>query len=158
GRQDAALTAFLATCPRFASLDDHAPVGPAYAGVAGPWKRACSAAAVVHRDAASARAFFESAFTPWALEAEGADTGLVTAYYEPQIEVRWRRERPYLEPIIRAPANLETVAAPASDRRRGVREEVFLRAPSGALTLAPPRKEIRRDARAQDVVAYGRLS
>jgi membrane-bound lytic murein transglycosylase A len=159
GDHGAALAAFLATCPRLERRGDAEPLGPPYAGAAGPWKRACADARDVTGDAA-ARAFFEARFTPIALAApDGAATGLATAYYEPEIEARPTPAWPYLEPLLRRPANLEVVEAPAYDTyARGVREEVFLREPSGALTLAPPRGAIRRDARPEDTIAWAKLS
>jgi membrane-bound lytic murein transglycosylase A len=160
GRQDTALAAFRATCPRLARRADDEPVGPPYAGLAGPWKRACAdAEPMIASNAVAARAFFEARFVPVALAAPDAPTGLATAYYEPEIEARRRPEPPFTEPLLRRPANLEVVEAPAYETyARGVREEVFLRAPSGALTLAPPRGAIRRDAVSEDAIAYARLS
>ena len=68
-RHAASLQAFLAGCPH-----------PALA-------RACEAApAVPAGDDAAARRYFESTFDVYALQSpEGADTGLVTGYYEPLI-------------------------------------------------------------------------
>jgi membrane-bound lytic murein transglycosylase A len=160
GRQDAALSAFRASCPRLARRGDDEPVGPPYAGLAGPWKRACAdAEPLVAANPAAARAFFEARFLPVALAAPASATGLVTAYYEPEIEARRSPEPPFTEPLLRRPADLVVVEAPAYETyARGVREEVFLRAPGGALTLAPPRGAIRRDARPGDAFAYARLS
>src|SRR5690242_16655427 len=63
------LRAFLAGCPR----------------AGGALISACAlASSVPPGDEAAARRFFESAFVPYALvSADGADTGLVTGYYEP---------------------------------------------------------------------------
>ena len=154
----AALAAFLATCRRFEGLSDDAPVGPAYAGAAGPWKAACDTAARL--PPGDARAFFEAEFTPVSLATgEGEVTGLATAYYEPEIVARRTPAWPYLEPLVMRPPNLEVVPSPAYDTyARGVREEVFLRQPSGALTLAPPRGAIRRDAQPDEVIGYGTVA
>ncbi len=159
GRQDLSLAAFLATCPRLERRGDREPVGPAYAGLAGPWKRACAAAEdVPPGDAAAARAFFEQRFAPVALSAEGAATGLTTAYYEPEIQVSHAQAWPYLEPLLKRPANLEVVEAPDPSNYAGVRQDVFLRSASGSLSLAPPRGAIRRDFRPEDAIAYGKFS
>jgi membrane-bound lytic murein transglycosylase A len=68
---DQSLRTFLASCPRPGAL-----------------AQACAlAAAVPPQDEQAARAFFESAFVPYALvSSDGPDTGLVTGYYEPIIE------------------------------------------------------------------------
>lgn len=157
GNQAAALSAFLATCPRFARRGDAEDVGPPYAGAAGPWKAACAEAAAVA--SGDARAFFERRFTPVALTAPDAETGMTTAYYEPEIEARRTPQYPYVEPLVKKPENLEVLEAPAYDTyARGVREEVFYRQPNGAFTLAPPREDVRAHATLGDAIAYGRLS
>lgn len=158
GRQDLALAAFLATCPRLERRDNDEAVGPAYAGLAGPWKRACAAAEDVPADPAAARAFFEDRFAPVALSAEGAATGLATAYYEPEIFVRDTPAWPFLEPLLERPANLAVVESPDPASYSRVRQEVFLRSPSGALSLAPPRSAFRSGAQPAGVIAYGKLS
>jgi len=159
GDHRAALDAYRNTCSRFERLEDGQSIGPAYAGEAGPWKAACAAAAGVGATDAAARAFFEARFTPVSLRAPDGPTGLTTAYYEPEIEARRTPQFPYTEPMLKRPANLEVVDAPAYDTyARGVRQEVFYRQPSGALTLAPPRSALRRDARLGDAIAYGKIS
>lgn len=159
GNQRASLDAFLVTCARFERLEDGQSVGPAYAGAAGPWKAACAEAVDVPEADVAARSFFEARFTPVALGSPDGPTGMTTAYYEPEIEARRTPQFPYTEPMLKRPANLEVVDAPAYDTyARGVRQEVFYRQPSGALTLAPPRGALRRDARLGDAIAYGKIS
>src|SRR5574340_225328 len=65
---DQSLRTFFASCPRPGAL-----------------AKACAlAAAVSPRDEQAARAFFESAFVPYALvSSDGPDTSLITGHYEP---------------------------------------------------------------------------
>ncbi|MGD2133967.1 MAG: MltA domain-containing protein [Maricaulaceae bacterium] len=160
GAHERALAAFVESCDRFSARPDDAPVGPPYAGAVGPWKAACADAASVPLGRDAARAFFEARFEPVALTAaDGAQEGLTTAYYEPEIEARRAPEPPFTEPMLRAPYNLVVLESPAIDTyARGVRREAFIREPDGAFTLAPPRGAIRRDALAVDAIGYGRLS
>ena len=91
---DRSLRAFLAGCPRPGALAN-----------------ACDAAAgVAPDDEDSARAFFESAFIPYAiLNSEGRDSGLVTGYYEPVIEGSRSETDVYRFPIFGVPEDLIVV-------------------------------------------------
>ncbi|GHA88143.1 hypothetical protein GCM10009069_08870 [Algimonas arctica] len=87
----------------------------------GDWAAVCRAA----KHATNAKPFFESLFVPVTLSQE---TGLLTGYYEPEVEVRATPDALYSEPIL---------TVPASDAIR---------------TL--PRAKL--NAQSADVIAYGR--
>lgn len=91
------LRAFLAGCPRPGALE-----------------QACSLAAVVApEDAEAARLFFESTFTSYALIApEGADTGMITGYYEPIIEGSRTATKVHRYPVFGVPDDLIVVDLP----------------------------------------------
>ena len=89
--------AFLGSCKAIASK-------PAWTGV-------CAAAATVDaRDGAAVRAFFESRFIPNLVRAtDGADTGLITGYYEPMLIGARRRGGAFQTPLYRVPDDLLTI-------------------------------------------------
>ena len=89
------LRAFLAGCPR----------------AGGPLIDACAlASAVAPGDEAAARRFFESTFTAYALvAADGAQTGLVTGYYEPLLRGSRDRSEVYRYPVYGVPDDLVVV-------------------------------------------------
>jgi len=83
-----ALSAFVRSCQRIENRPDDQPMNPrvAYAGVAGDWRSACLQAAMLapmSPDMTQARAFFERNFRPVALR----QTGRLTGYYEPVVQV-----------------------------------------------------------------------
>jgi membrane-bound lytic murein transglycosylase A len=92
--------AFLAGCPR-----------------PGPLARACGAAASVPPgDEAAARRFFETSFVPYALvSSEGADSGLITGYYEPVIEGSRAQSGQHRHPIFGVPEDLIVVDLAATN-------------------------------------------
>ena len=92
-----ALKAFRRSCVVFAHNWTAAP----------QWRPACERAVAV--DAGSARAFFEHYFTPVQQGPDGGPGGLLTAYYEPQIEVRTNPVPGFEAPIYARPADLVTV-------------------------------------------------
>jgi membrane-bound lytic murein transglycosylase A len=89
------LRAFAAGCPR----------------AGGPLIGACALASTVAQDdEAAARRFFESAFTPYALvSGDGADTGLVTGYYEPLLLGSREKSDVYRYPVYGVPDDLVVV-------------------------------------------------
>src|SRR2546423_14826124 len=88
------LRAFRASCPRSGALS-----------------RVCEAAAAVPPDdEQAARQFFESAFIPYALlSSDGADSGLITGYYEPIIEGSRTQTEQHRFPIFGVPEDLVVV-------------------------------------------------
>jgi peptidoglycan lytic transglycosylase A len=103
GDQRAALGAFRRSCARFAKSwaknEDEAK----------GWKLACDAAGNVKPDVEAARAFFETNFVPEEIAPPEAGEGLLTAYYEPELEVRAAPAPGYDEPIFSRPEDLVTV-------------------------------------------------
>lgn len=82
-------------------------------GLAGKpdWKAVCAAARDVDAaDGAAVRRFFEGRFVPNLVRAaDGADTGLVTGYYEAMLYGARKRGGAYQTPLYRVPKDLLTV-------------------------------------------------
>jgi len=96
-RHAEAWPALLASCEKLAARE---PV----------WQSICRAA----RDAgtpddASARAFFESRFTPHRVNGEGTRDGLITGYYEPLLHGSFERSERYRYPLYHRPDDLLVV-------------------------------------------------
>lgn len=111
GGQSAALTAFRRSCVTFAkewAKDEN---------LAEVWKPACRAAKEVEIGPSgdegagdiAARAFFEEYFVPQEVQTPEHQDGLLTAYYEPELEVRAEPMPGFDEPIYARPADLITV-------------------------------------------------
>lgn len=75
------------------------------------WKAVCAAARGIDaNDGAAVRRFFETWFVPNLVRAaDGADTGLVTGYYEAMLYGSRKRGGAYQTPLYRVPADLLTV-------------------------------------------------
>ena len=75
------------------------------------WKEPCTASAAVNAtDGAAIRQFFESFFVPNQMRAaDGADTGLITGYYEPMLHGARKRGGAFQTPLYRVPDDLLTV-------------------------------------------------
>ena len=82
-------------------------------GLAGKadWKAVCAAArALDASDAGAVRSFFETWFVPNLVRAaDGADTGLITGYYEAMLYGARKRGGAYQTPLYRVPDDLLTV-------------------------------------------------
>lgn len=75
------------------------------------WTAPCAAAARVDaRDNAAIRVYFETYFVPQQMRTpDGADTGLVTGYYEPMLRGSRKRGGAFQTPLYRVPDDLVTV-------------------------------------------------
>lgn len=75
------------------------------------WKEPCGVARQVNgNDEKGIRLFFESFFEPQQVIApDGADTGLVTGYYEPLLRGARKKGGPYQTPLYKVPDDLLTV-------------------------------------------------
>ena len=75
------------------------------------WKDVCTFARDVDgKDAIAVRAFFEEYFTPYQISnPDGANTGLITGYYEPLLRGSRKRGGPYQTPLYRVPDDLLTI-------------------------------------------------
>lgn len=80
-------------------------------GAKATWKTQCAAAKLVDpSDGAAVRAFFETYFVPNLVRApDGADTGLVTGYYEPLLHGARTRGGAFQTPLYKVPDDLITV-------------------------------------------------
>ena len=89
--------AFIASCKAIAAKPD--------------WSGVCAAAAGVDaKDAAAVRGFFEAHFVPnFIRAADGADTGLITGYYEPMLTGARKRGGAFQTPLYRVPDDLLTI-------------------------------------------------
>ena len=121
-----ALAAFRRSCASFLQADPDARLNPNLPqyGRYRDWQPACFAL----DGAMDARRYFETHFAPAALSSATATQGLLTGYYEPEVEVRLRADAEFSEPILAKPAD------PAVQRL--------------------PRKAF--NARSSRVIAYGR--
>jgi membrane-bound lytic murein transglycosylase A len=75
------------------------------------WKSACTAAKLVDAgDLDAVRQFFETWFVPNLIRSEdGADTGLITGYYEPMLHGSRKRGGAYQTPLYKVPDDLLTI-------------------------------------------------
>jgi len=75
------------------------------------WQGACTAArTVASTDEAAVRAYFEAWFVPNQIRAaDGADTGLVTGYYEPLLRGSRQRGGAYQTPLYAVPDDMLTI-------------------------------------------------
>ncbi|MGJ3231673.1 MAG: murein transglycosylase A [Oceanicaulis sp.] len=104
-----ALAAFVQSCRRIEARPDPEPMNPRapYAGSAGDWRGACLEAAMLDTPDLSqeaARAFFERNFAPVRVR----ETGRLTGYYEPYVEVRSQPDREFSMAIRARPGDLLT--------------------------------------------------
>ncbi|MEE2565383.1 murein transglycosylase A [Hyphobacterium marinum] len=114
-----ALGAFRRSCARLAALSDDTPLSPRvdYAGTAGEWRRACALSALDAGSAAAAREAFEAAFRPVAISAPDAVSGMITGYYEPEVDVRREPDSEFSQPLRARPDDLLTADLGAFDER-----------------------------------------
>lgn len=100
-----ALTALRRTCAAIIRRPADEPLGrDRRFGRVGDWQPACAAADGV--TAAKARGYFESHFRPVRLD--GAESGLFTGYYEPEIAAAADRDASHAVPLHGVPADLVT--------------------------------------------------
>lgn len=103
-----ALEAFVRGCETWAGAEDDAflnPNLPQY-GTFGDWRLTCQSAAVLmsaEPAAADVRQFFESWFAPVSLTTPTGTDGLLTGYYEPEVDVRLKADSEFSEPILAKP-------------------------------------------------------
>ncbi len=128
-----ALAAFVRGCETWVQADPNAQLNanlPQY-GAYRDWQLTCQSASVLQSVEPSdndARLFFEGWFAPVTLTTPDAPEGLLTGYYEPEVDVSVQPTSVFSEPI--------------------------LAKPSAATSLALPRADV--NARTSRVIAYGR--
>ena len=100
-----ALDSFKRSCASFAKADLSAqlnPQQPEY-GRYNDWIPACDEAQFIGGSQSEARRFFENQFEPLVLATPQGNEGLLTGYYEPEIEVRKTPDAKYSEPVLAKP-------------------------------------------------------
>lgn len=100
-----ALESFKRSCASFAKADlgvQLNPQQPEY-GRYNDWIPACDEALFIGETQSEARRFFENQFAPIVLATRQGDEGLLTGYYEPEIDVRKTPDAKYSEPILAKP-------------------------------------------------------
>lgn len=136
----AAFSAFRRSAERIlVSAPTEKPLGPAPAALAAAARAALALPA--EPDPATARAFFETAFAPHAVE-PAAGAGFVTGYFEPEIAGSAVRMDAFPVPLYGMPADL--VEVKPGDDRRGLDESLTWarRRPDGGLEPFPDRAAI----------------
>lgn len=94
-------------------------------------------------DAAAARAFFEDRFLPFRIRTGDSGSGFVTAFYEPEIEVRAEADEIFRFPFYRRPADL--IDIDDANRPRGMDPYfAFGRLRGDEIEEYPDRKAIER--------------
>jgi len=114
-----ALAAFVRGCETWSEADPIAPLNPNLPqyGTYADWQVSCQGASVLQSvtpSAEDARQFFESWFKPVTLRTPGAADGLLTGYYEPEVEVRLKPDSIFSEPILAKPRSEATLRLPRS--------------------------------------------
>ncbi|AWZ02634.1 membrane-bound lytic murein transglycosylase A [Rhodobiaceae bacterium] len=107
----AALEAFRRSCERILAANPtrvlDAKTGDAINyGATGDWQPVCREALSAGA-ATDPRGFFEKGFQAFAVTAENGPNGLMTGYYEPEIEASLVREGPYQTPLMAKPSDLQ---------------------------------------------------
>lgn len=110
------------------------PLGEqAFAGIVDDWKAPCAAASTLSGDAEAAQAFFETWFTPLAVEGGGSDQGLFTGYFVPLVDGRLRPGDGFDVPLHGRPSDL--VSVDLGQFRRALKgERIAGRVENGRLT------------------------
>lgn len=117
GDHSAALLAFQRSCKSWQKADPEKMLNPNLPeyGRYKDWAPACAAASTMPAEAVFARAFFEQNFSPVSLSGKDSDEGLLTGYYEPEINVRLKANSVYSEPILARPSDKKTQKLPRKD-------------------------------------------
>ena len=157
----AARTAFLRSCERVSLREDAALLNERapWAGTVGDWRAACTQIDAVEGEA-PLQPVFEAVFTPVrvvAVEPESgaeAQTGLLTGYYEPFVEVRAAPQGDFTQPLRRRPDDLVTVDLGRFDDSLAGRRIVG-EVRDGELVHYKDRGEIERQD-AGEIFAWGR--
>ena len=144
-RHAEAIPALLASCEKIASLPDRAPLGVSRSGGrARDWRAACAAARRLPAgDDRAARAFFESAFRPYAALGKAGPTGKLTGYHVQALRGSRTRHGRFQVPLFARPPDLVSVElgdfVPDGRGRR-----IWGRVDNGRLVPYPTRAELRR--------------
>ena len=112
-----ALTAFNRSCRAWEKNEasDYLNTALPEYGIFGDWAPACEAAKTVNLDYGSAHDFFERYFDPVHLAPRNGEAGLLTGYYQPEIDVRRRADAYFNEPILAVPQSESIKKLPRSE-------------------------------------------
>ena len=103
-----ALGAFGRACARLLKRPETTALG--IAGTVADWRPPCAALASLDgTDAAAARRFFETWFSPWKAGNNGKAEGLFTGYYEPELSGAREPDGRFATPLLRRPPDLVMV-------------------------------------------------
>lgn len=106
-RPSEALAPFVAGCAKMGDNLGGGGEAATQGGNAAGWSAACNAArGVKPGDDTAARAFFEANFQPFAVAADGRETGLFTGYYEPEVRGSRSPGAGYDVPLLSRPNDL----------------------------------------------------
>ncbi len=139
-----ALSAFLRSCKAL-SKD---PQGLVF------WQKACAAAKKTRVNTKSARDFFETYFYPVQVRTKDDKGGLLTAYYEPELEVRSKPSPGFDEPVYARPEDLVTFDPKRFNAKGFGGRKLMGRVVDGLLVPYYSRKEVVRKGGA--AIAWGR--
>ncbi len=135
-----ALVAFLKSCPPIERR------GVRGFGNASIWRDICGQARNVPAgDHDAARRFFENAFLPASVSGRGGSTGLITGYYEPELQGALERSGRFNVPLHVRPPDLVTVNL-GRFREELKGERIAGRVVRGSLIPYPDRAKIERGA------------
>jgi membrane-bound lytic murein transglycosylase A len=110
GSQATALIAFQRSCARIRAMSPETQMrGAGYGGAAEDWLPACARAEAVPVSEESARAFFESAFTPYRVMSGQSAEGMFTGYYEPELQGSRTQHGQYQTPLYGLPRDLVSI-------------------------------------------------
>jgi membrane-bound lytic murein transglycosylase A len=153
-RHDLAFAAFRRGCAAAPALRAGLPPPPGLAPVC-----AAALATLSDPDPASARAFFERWFSPFAIRTQAAGgAGFLTGYYEPEFPASLTASSDYPSPLYGRPADLVTRAQDEIWTGPLAGLEAARRLADGSLVPYPTRSEIDQGAASPDwpVLAYMR--
>lgn len=109
-----ALISFRRSCKTWEKADSTAALNdnlPEY-GTYGDWRDSCVLAGIVGDSQREARAFFENQFSPVALRPQNNEPGLLTGYYQPEIDVRRVPTPEFSEAILAVPTHAKNKTLP----------------------------------------------
>ena len=112
-----ALTAFKRSCDHWSGRSPNERISdyqPEY-GYVKDWLESCRAAEATADKPGAARRFFESNFYPLLIGAHPEKTGLITGYFQPEIEARKRPDLVFSEPVLEVPARESDRRLPRAD-------------------------------------------
>ena len=114
----AALSAFKRGCSVWSKRDPQKQLHatrPSF-GTYSDWQPVCAQANTVSNpDENTARTFFETWFAPVTISTTGAENGLMTGYYQPEVDARTSPNKEFREPILAVPTQAANRTRPRSE-------------------------------------------